>query len=264
MDAGVVVLLSVVAGLGVSVLTSPVGVSGAVFLLPVQLSVLQVPSPAITPTNLLFNIVAIPGALARYRTQGPLRTPLTAMLLIGTLTGVVIGAILRVFVLSGPQVSRLLVAGFLAPLGIWLCWRPGRSTRAVPGRLLAPPRSTTIALAAIVGVIGGIYGIGGGSLLSPILVGRGVPVATVAPATLVSTFLTSVLGAITYLALAAITAADHIAPHWIVGLSAGAGGLIGGYLGARLQPRLPERVLRTTLGVLAIGAAALYLMQILH
>ena len=33
-------------------------------------------------------------------------------------------------------------------------------------------------------VVGGIYGIGGGSLLSPILVGRGFPISTVAPAAL--------------------------------------------------------------------------------
>ncbi|MFF5230234.1 hypothetical protein [Dactylosporangium sp. NPDC000521] len=43
--------------------------SGAVFLFlflfPVQLSVLHVPSPAVTPTNLLFNVVSGPGALAR-------------------------------------------------------------------------------------------------------------------------------------------------------------------------------------------------------
>ena len=60
-------------------------------------------------------------------------------------------------------------------------------------------------LAAGVRVIGGIYGIGGGSLLSPILVGRGMPIATVAPATLVSTFVTSAVGAITYLMLAIAT-----------------------------------------------------------
>jgi hypothetical protein len=54
-------------GLLISVVASPVGVSGAVFLLAVQLSILYVPSPAITPTNLLFNVVAGPGALARYR-----------------------------------------------------------------------------------------------------------------------------------------------------------------------------------------------------
>ncbi len=37
------------------------GVSGAVLLLPVQISVLGVPSPAVTPTNLLFNVAATPG-----------------------------------------------------------------------------------------------------------------------------------------------------------------------------------------------------------
>jgi len=37
----------------VAVVTAPVGVSGAVFLLPVQLDLLRVPSPAVTPTNLL-------------------------------------------------------------------------------------------------------------------------------------------------------------------------------------------------------------------
>ena len=44
-----------VAGFGaaglIAMVTAPVGVSGAVFLLPVQLSVLGVPSPAVTPTT---------------------------------------------------------------------------------------------------------------------------------------------------------------------------------------------------------------------
>lgn len=64
------VLLGFAAGLAISTLTAPVGVSGAVFLLPVQLDVLRVPSPAVTPTNLLFNVVATPGPLLRYRAQG--------------------------------------------------------------------------------------------------------------------------------------------------------------------------------------------------
>lgn len=38
---------------GIAILTTPVGVSGAVFLVPVQISVLDTPSPAVTPTNLL-------------------------------------------------------------------------------------------------------------------------------------------------------------------------------------------------------------------
>lgn len=242
--------------------TAPVGVSGAVFLLPIQLSVLQVPSPAVTPTNLLFNIVAIPGALARYRTQAPLRSALTTVLLIGTLPGVIIGACVRVFLIPGQQVFKLLVAGFLLPLGIWLCLQ--RRKKVTKRHSTPLSRNIIIAAAFSVGVIGGIYGIGGGSLLSPILVGRGLPLAIVAPATLVSTFVTSLVGAATYLMLAVTTAGLHIAPHWTVGLCAGVGGLIGGYLGARLQPRLPDRLLRTVLGVLAIGTAILYVIEALR
>lgn len=80
-------LLGLAAGLLIAVATAPVGVSGAVFLLPVQLSVLGVPSPAVTPTNLLFNVVAGPGALLRYRKRGVLGGPLTRRLVLGTLPG---------------------------------------------------------------------------------------------------------------------------------------------------------------------------------
>ena len=54
------------AGFVLATLTTPVGVSGAVFLLPVQLSILGVPSPQITPTNLLYNVISGPGGLLRF------------------------------------------------------------------------------------------------------------------------------------------------------------------------------------------------------
>jgi hypothetical protein len=49
-----------------ALITTPAGVSGAVLLLPIQLSILHVPSPAVTPTNLLFNVAAVPGGLLRF------------------------------------------------------------------------------------------------------------------------------------------------------------------------------------------------------
>ena len=49
-----------------ALVTTPAGVSGAVLLLPLQLTVLHVPSPAVTPTNLLFNVSAVPGGLLRF------------------------------------------------------------------------------------------------------------------------------------------------------------------------------------------------------
>jgi hypothetical protein len=255
-------LLGFAAGALISTVTAPVGVSGAVFLLPVQLSLLAVPSPAVTPTNLLFNVVAGPGALARYRRHGTLTGPLTRLLLAGTLPGVVGGAAIRVFAVPGPQVFRLIVAALLLPLGVWLCGRavcPSDPTLSTDGRC-EPSRRAITGLALVVGVVGGIYGIGGGSILGPILVGRGMPVARVAPAALASTFVTSVAGAATY-GLLALTAPGDIAPNWTVGIACGLGGLLGGYAGARLQPHLPERSLRLLLGALATGLAMLYLVQ---
>ncbi|PPS69370.1 MULTISPECIES: TSUP family transporter [Streptomyces] len=248
-----------VAGLLIAVVTAPVGVSGAVFLLPVQLSVLGVPSPSVTPTNLLYNVVAGPGALIRHARKGCLGGPLTRRLALGTLPGVVVGAVVRVFVVPGPGVFRALVAALLLPLGLWLCLRTLRPPRTDTARS-APSGPAVTVLAVAVGVVGGIYGIGGGSILGPLLVGLGLPVAVVAPAALAATFLTSVVGATTY-ALLALTTTGPISPDWPLGLACGLGGLLGGYLGARLQPHLPETALRLLLGGLATSVGLLYAVQ---
>lgn len=99
-------------------LTTPVGVSGAVFPLPVQVSVLGVPSPEVMPMNLLFNVVAGPGALLRFWRQHRLGGPLTRQVVAGTVPGVIIGAVIRVMAVPGPRVFRLLVAAVLLPLGV--------------------------------------------------------------------------------------------------------------------------------------------------
>jgi uncharacterized protein len=242
-------------GLMIAAVTAPVGVSGAVFLLPVQLSVLGVPSPAVTPTNLLYNVVAGPGALLRYHRAGMMNSPLTRRLVIGTLPGVVIGAVVRIFAVPGPTAFRLLVAGLLMPLGLWLITHTLRPARPVPATDPSPRTITGLALA--VGIVGGIYGIGGGSILGPVLVGRGMPVSQVAPAALASTFVTSVAGAAAF-ALLSLTGSGDVAPDWFLGLACGLGGLIGGYLGAHLQPRLPETALRLLLGTLATVFGVLY------
>jgi uncharacterized membrane protein YfcA len=142
------------AGLLIAALTAPVGVSGAVFLLPVQLDLLRVPSPAVTPTNLLFNIVATPGALLRYRAQGLWGGPLVAQLVTATVPGVVIGALIRVYLVPGVQLFRLIGGAVLLPLGLWLWWRdPGRPDREAP----ALSGRTVTVLALLVGVIGGVW-----------------------------------------------------------------------------------------------------------
>jgi hypothetical protein len=65
----------VVAAYLVAAPATPAGISGAVLLLPFQVSVLGTPSPPVNPTNLLYNVVATPGALYLYWRQADRRTP---------------------------------------------------------------------------------------------------------------------------------------------------------------------------------------------
>jgi len=237
----------------IAVLTTPVGVSGAVFLVPVQISVLQTPSPAVTPTNLLYNLIAIPGALLQFHRERRLASPLTRLLVLGTLPGVVIGAVIRVELLDQANAFLLVIAAVLIPLGAWL-------VLASPPRAAGPPdrdRRRQITLLALgVGTVGGIYGIGGGSILGPILVGLGFSVFEVAPAALTATFLTSIAGVLTFMVLS--IGSEDVAPDWALGIGMGIGGLAGAYLGARLQSRLPEELLRRGLGILALALGLRY------
>jgi hypothetical protein len=238
----------------IAVFTTPVGVSGAVFLVPVQISVLHTPSPAVTPTNLLYNLIAIPGALLRFHREERLTGPLTRLLILGTLPGVVAGAVIRVELLDQGQAFLFVVAAVLVPLGAWLAFAQKPAPASSPDR---HRRRQILILALAVGTVGGIYGIGGGSILGPILVGFGFTVFEVAPAALTATFLTSIAGVLTY-ALLSIGGNGDIAPDWAVGIGMGVGGLAGAYLGARLQGRLPEVLLRRGLGFLALALGLRY------
>src|SRR5205807_2618972 len=113
-------IVALAAAFVIAVLATPAGISGAVLLLPFQVSVLGTPSPAVTPTNLVYNVVATPGALYRYWRQGQAGGRLAVVLIGGTLPGVIAGSVIRVRLLPGPRVFDLVVAAILIPLGIWV------------------------------------------------------------------------------------------------------------------------------------------------
>jgi uncharacterized protein len=251
-------LVALVAAYVIAVLATPAGISGAVLLLPFQVSVLGTPSPAVTPTNLLYNVVATPGALYRYWRQHQTGGRLALVLITGTLPGVVAGSVIRVRLLPGPRVFDLVVAAVLIPLGsLLMLIRPARSRGpSRPARMIPAP--VLVLLAAAVGCAGGIYGVGGGSILAPILTGTGRRPSEVAPAALASTFVTSLAGVITFTILSVHQHTD-IAPNWPTGIALGIGGLAGAYTGARIQSRLPETLIRHGMGVLVIAIGARYL-----
>jgi uncharacterized membrane protein YfcA len=250
--------IALVAAYVIAVVATPAGISGAVLLLPFQVSVLGTPSPAVTPTNLLYNVIATPGALYRYWRQKQTGGHLALILLAGTLPGVIAGSVIRVELLPGPRIFDLVVAAVLVPLGIWVAFtRPQRPAESLRRAQLIPA-PVLVVLAAAVGCVGGIYGIGGGSILAPILIGSGRRPAEVAPAALASTFVTSVAGVITFTILS-VHQHGAVAPDWTTGVALGVGGLAGAYTGARIQSRVPDVLVRRLVGVLVIAIAARYL-----
>jgi uncharacterized membrane protein YfcA len=126
----------------------------------------------------------------------------------------------------------------------------------------------TIALFALtlaVGLIGGIYGIGGGAIIAPFLITVfGLPVYTIAGAALFGTFLTSVVGVIFYTVIAPVYEYTGLAivPDWKLGALFGIGGFLGVYCGARMQKYFPARVIKLLLGLVILFLAARYIINI--
>ncbi len=270
----------------VSALTAPAGVSGAFLLLPFQVSVLGFTSPAVSPTNLIFNVLATPGGVYRYVREDRVAWPLAWVVILGTLPGVFVGALLRVTLLSDPARFEAFVGLVLLYLGVRLlheAYAAGReqsperggagtvnitgvSVRRVGYEFRGKPYSFSVpavfALSLVVGVIGGIYSIGGGSIIAPFLVTIfALPVYTVAGATLIGTFVTSVAGVAFFELLARTGVGPEsavIAPDWLLGTTLGIGGLAGTYAGARLQRYLPDFWIRAVLGTLVTLLALRY------
>jgi len=286
----------------ISFFTSMGGVSGAFLLLPFQVSVLGFDSPAVSATNHLFNVVAIPGGVWRYSREGRMVWPLTWIIIIGTLPGVLVGALLRVHVLTDPRDFKVFVGVVLLYLGGKLALdlvgkrgadrgqaiaeeqfhraigskgrpAPCASPRVVVRRFdafrlvyefcdqtfdLRVPRLMLLSLA--VGVIGGIYGIGGGAIIAPFLVTFfGIPVYVAAGAALMGTLVTSAAGVAFFQLLARSHEGVAVSPDWVLGLLFGIGGMAGMYFGARLQKYVPARAVKAVLTACILALAVSYI-----
>lgn len=183
----------------ISYFTSMVGVSGAFLLLPFQMSVLGYVAPSVSATNLVFNLVAIPGGVWRYVHENRMDWRLAWVIAAGTLPGLFAGWWLRVHWLLDPHVFKLFVGLVLLWLAVPLI-RKRRTCVDLSASGNDRTRTTLIfAMALVIGVVGGAYGIGGGSIMAPILVTVFcLPVHSVAGAALFGTLVTSVAGVAIY------------------------------------------------------------------
>lgn len=265
--------LPALVGFIVSAFSSTGGLSGAFLLLPFQISILGFTSAAVSPTNLVFNIIAIPGGIYRFIREKRMLWPLAIVIIIGTTPGLLIGAYLRTTMLAGAKDFKLFVGLVLLYILIRLLlevFNKSKQTRKkitdrssfriqthsftifktkyeFEGKIYTIPNIQLFVLALVVGIIGGAYGIGGGAIISPFLVAVfGLPVYTVAGPALLGTFFTSIAGVLVYSHLLPMVYSSQAAiyPDWRLGLSFGVGGLAGIYLGARVQRYLPARLIK--------------------
>lgn len=292
---------------GVSFFTSMGGVSGAFLLLPFQVSFLGYTAPSVSATNQVFNIVAIPSGVLRYMREGRMVWPLAWVVIIGTLPGVLIGAVVRVAWLPDPAHFRLFAALVLGYIGLRMAWdqinrmrgkaspingkaeerfqalvrehrrRSNEAGRTLPGVRVTQfnlrrigyefygeehhcPTLGIFALSFVVGIVGGVYGIGGGSIIAPFFVTVfGLPIYTVAGAALMGTFVTSMAGVAFYQAIAPSWPGMSVAPDWLLGVLFGLGGMAGMYLGAYMQKHVPAKYIRWMLAVVVLSTAGDYL-----
>lgn len=273
----------------VSFFTSMGGVSGAFLLLPFQVSFLGYTAPSVSATNQVFNVVAIPSGIYRYIKEGRMLWPLTWAVIIGTLPGVFIGAWVRIEFLPNPKNFKFFVGFVLLYIG-WRLLLDVIRKKNNPKNITSPVGSVSshfvdvkvstvkkvkfefnddtfefsppmvYALCFFVGIAGGIYGIGGGSIVAPFFVAIvGLPVYTVAGAALMGTFITSVAGVVFYQFLAQFYPDVSVAPDWSLGALFGLGGLLGMYLGARTQKHVPAKYIKGMLCICVMFVAGKYI-----
>lgn len=275
-------LVPVASAFVISLFCSAAGISGAFLLLPFQMDVLGYTTPGVSATNQIFNILACPAGVYRFAREGRMLTPLALFMAAGTLPGVFLGAILRLGWLADMARFKLFVAVILLYIASRMALnerrKKFRAAKATSCQILSADwrklkfsfqnevyevsGPAVFMLSLFVGIIGGVYGVGGGAILSPFLVAFfGLPVYAIAGACLFSAFLTSIAGTAFYYILAIARNMPAAAPDWALGALFGLGGMCGMYIGAAAQKFIPARIIRIFLICLLLGIAIYYLFM---
>jgi len=269
----------------ISFFSSMAGITGAFLILPFQMSALGFVTPSVSATNFLYNVVGTPGGILRYMREGRMVWPLALAITIGTLPGVLVGYYIRVRYLPDPRSFKLFVGVILMYIGMRVVKKiirtGGASATGENGNFTVSnvtyslsrmgfdfqaqrvefSLAAIIILSLVVGVIGGIYGIGGGAIIAPFCVAfLNIPVHTVAGAAMFGTFVTSIVGVAVY-SLIPFYNGQTAPPDWFLGLLFGIGGLLGMYLGATCQKYVPERIIQAILALIIFAVSINYILQ---
>lgn len=183
------------AALAISFITSQGGISGAYLLLPIQSCILNTVNPVISGTNLLYNLISIPLSIHEYFRERRIAASFTSILVIGGASagGAVVGGTwLRGHYLTGGYTFSYFMGAVLLALAAELILSSTllirrvrtyetvvRCSRDKTSLVITTNKSNTyrvntillVIITVLVGMASGAYGIGGASILSPILIG---------------------------------------------------------------------------------------------
>ena len=263
-------------GLAVSVVSSPTGISGGFLILPICVNFLGFTGLAVSPTNFIFNVVAMPPGLWRLWREKRLMWSLGLVLALGSLPGIFAGTVLRATWLRDPASFKVFVALVLSALALNLLrnlWRQdartsqaeknfknsGRPSSGLKaGRqgsalifqfggedfAVSIPQLTLVSL--VVGLAGGIYGIGGAAIIAPLLISWfRLPIYVAGGASLLAGWSGAIFGLFSYAVFwPLISGLPAVSPDFRLGLLFGLGGMLGVYIGSALQRYLPPRPLK--------------------
>jgi hypothetical protein len=222
-----------------ALLYSSVGHAGASGYLAVMALIGTLPE-AMRPAALSLNLVVASIGTTNFVRAGHLRWSLVWPFLVTSVPMAWLGGRLALPV----EVYRSLVGAVLilsAVRFVATLRAPDRATREVP-------RPIALVAGAVLGLLAGLTGVGGGIFLSPLLLLMGwADLRTTAATSVVFILANSAAGLAGQ--LASIDALPPELPWWIAAVATG--GVLGSWLGAR---RLPSPALRLTLAIILVVA----------
>lgn len=257
------------------------GATGLVSL-PYNMSVLNFTTVSVSATVQLETFLNPFGALIGFRRSGQTNADFALPLCAGAVLGGLIGPLVRVRWLPDPVpfkaavgVALLFVAGQMlyrvcfAPKAAVKATNVGAVTRhdqpmiietvrrgwrtleiAYGGERCAMAVPGLVVVGAFVGVIGTTLGVGGGFLLVPILAEfYRLPMRVIVAASIPFVIVLSAVGLFSFNVTLPLFTGHTVATEWAWGFFTGGAAVLGSWLATHSQRHIPERFLRSVLGV---------------
>lgn len=247
-----VIGLNVVLGMVLGTLGGLFGIGGGLIAIPVVGVLFGLDQQVAQGTALVMVVPNVLLAIWRYHQRNRIEFRHALALGVTSFCFAIAGAAFAVSL--DPGRMRIAFVGFLLALAAYTLLRVFLRTQ-VGSTQLRYPWPWLSALGAGAGALGGLFGVGGAVIATPILTGvfgasqvvaQGLSLSLAAPSTAVTLF----------------TYASHGQVNWALGLPLAAGGLLSISLGVKLAHALPERVLRALFSLFLVLSAVLLGMEV--